>query len=168
MSLADPDSHEILALALTQKLWQATFKQEPWINDEIADTPEYEEMITIGEEIVRSFTPDYPYFRTDSYVICPLSFVGMFCKAPTRRKAINLLRRIHWKEGVWDSQEIADILEAAFYSEGKDGSSGGIDIENEGTLNVARRLLSSGLLPTTKHNGIVELAKSKTVPLTMA
>lgn len=168
MPSTDPNSHEALALALSQKLWQATFNDEPWINDGLKDAPEYEEMIALGEKLVGSSVSDYPYFRTDSRLISPLSFIGMFCKTTTRRKAIDLLRRIHWKEGVWDSQEVADILGAALDFEDEDGNHGENGIESQGTLELTRKLLCSGLLPMTKYNGIVELAKSRSVPLVIA
>ncbi|SPO06543.1 uncharacterized protein DNG_09233 [Cephalotrichum gorgonifer] len=107
-------SQEVLrtrALAVDQALWTGFLKCDIWTDYQQDD---YEEILRRAESLVKldAFQTN-PVFAFDGSLIMSLaipSVRSMDCDLQWR--AIRLLRSFWRREGMWDSQELADILEA--------------------------------------------------------
>lgn len=107
-------SQEILrtrALAVDQALWSGWLKCKTWSDYQQQD---YEEILRRAESLVQlDAFQSSPVFTFDGSLILSLAIP---CVSSMDRdiqwRSIRLLRSFWRREGIWDSQELADILEA--------------------------------------------------------
>lgn len=111
---ATTSSQDILrtrALAVDQALWSGWLKCEVWADYRQED---YEEILRRAESLVGSdaFQSD-PVFAFDgSLILCLAIPCVSSMDYDTQWRTVRLLRSFWRREGIWDSQELADILEA--------------------------------------------------------
>ncbi|KAF5003117.1 hypothetical protein FDECE_10307 [Fusarium decemcellulare] len=104
-----PTSQQLLSLAVSQRFWcmNAYFAPELSV-DPTAD------FLHAAESLAKSFTAQQHFtFSLDGDLISGLSYVVRVCTdINVRRRALNLLRSLNRREGIWDSREIAEMHEA--------------------------------------------------------
>jgi hypothetical protein len=105
------DLLRIQTLAVDQALWTGWFNCSEWRDyreDDLIRIVQEAELLVQQEGFIRS-----PVFAFDGSLILDIA-MACVCSASsgTQQRCIALLRSFHRREGIWDSQEIADILEA--------------------------------------------------------
>ncbi|KAL1855494.1 hypothetical protein Plec18170_004214 [Paecilomyces lecythidis] len=105
-----------MLLQLQQATWAAIFKQDAVhfysSLDVRLENSDLESIVNLAELVQATFPAQYPSFTFDADLIPPLSFVAFFSdNANLLRRVITLLRLLRRKEGIWDSNEVADIFE---------------------------------------------------------
>ncbi|KAF4470867.1 hypothetical protein FALBO_2217 [Fusarium albosuccineum] len=104
-----PTSQQLLSLDLSRKFWcmNAYFAPELPVNP-TADFLDAAELLAHSLAEQQHFT-----FSLDGDLISGLSFVVRVCpNIDARQRALNLLRSLNRREGIWDSREIAEMHEA--------------------------------------------------------
>ncbi|KAJ3549258.1 hypothetical protein NM208_g594 [Fusarium decemcellulare] len=107
-----PEEQRALAfLNMHQSIWSALVKLET-IEEEF--TREDSEMILERAEVLIKMEEQAkrPTFAFNGYLIPALSIVCGSCRdIDIQRRSISLLRSVRRREGIWDSQEVADVYE---------------------------------------------------------
>ncbi|KAF4966593.1 hypothetical protein FSARC_5757 [Fusarium sarcochroum] len=106
-------SPQLNYLTLQQKFWGMCVKWEP--EDESGPPIEtVKAFLDAAETLAQTLTtPGHPSFSLDGDLVSGLSFVLEMCPDKTlQSRAMNLLRRLNRREGVWDSREIVELHEA--------------------------------------------------------
>ncbi|KAH6871436.1 hypothetical protein B0T10DRAFT_417471 [Thelonectria olida] len=102
-------SQQLLSVTLAQRFWSMHlyFAPEPCL-DPTAD------FLDAAEALMKTLpTPSHFTFSLDGDLISGLSFVVRVCSdTNSRRRALNLLRSLNRREGIWDSKEITEMHEA--------------------------------------------------------
>ncbi|RKK33335.1 hypothetical protein BFJ66_g14974 [Fusarium oxysporum f. sp. cepae] len=107
-------SPQLTYLNLQQAFWRMGMSCGP--EDLSEPTPDTAEAFLNAAEIFsqRLITPGQPSFSLDGDLISGLSVVVWSCtEGPHRARALDLLRRLNRREGIWDSKEIVEMHEAA-------------------------------------------------------
>lgn len=99
------------ALAVDQALWSGWLKCEVWADYRQED---YEEILRRAESLVSlDAFQSSPVFAFDGSLILSLAIPCVSSMDhDTQWRTVRLLRSFWRREGIWDSQELADILEA--------------------------------------------------------
>ncbi|KAH8694570.1 hypothetical protein BGZ61DRAFT_452119 [Ilyonectria robusta] len=107
-------------LSIDQALWKCFLRLED-IDDEFS-LGNCDEIVQRAESIVYSgFFGVVPVFTFDARLIPAITMVCVSCAdVDIHWRCIRLLRSIWRREGIWDSQEMADILEAMVIAREKD------------------------------------------------
>ncbi|KAF4414553.1 hypothetical protein F53441_14736 [Fusarium austroafricanum] len=106
-------SPQLLYLTLQQQFWRMDMTHG--LEDDSEPSHEtVEDFLNAAETFAqRLITPGQPSFSLDGDLISGLSFVISFCSEEHHRmRALNLLRSLNRREGIWDSQDIAELHEA--------------------------------------------------------
>lgn len=102
------ETHEYLALRLSRHLWFIAISQQP---DAVADEA-FVEVLDLADTLVQGRRDNHPVFTIQAEVVPALNFI---CDTTDRqyiqRRAIDLLKGMRRREGMWDSQELAEHLE---------------------------------------------------------
>ncbi|KAM5341728.1 hypothetical protein ACJ41O_014759 [Fusarium nematophilum] len=108
-----PISRKLMNLILAQKFWELGMSCGDY--GEPAPLEGVEAFLDAADTLAQSFAAlNQPTFSLDGDLISGLSFVIAMCTdAKIRQRALNLLRSLNRREGVWDSREIVEVHEAA-------------------------------------------------------
>ncbi|CAG9978419.1 unnamed protein product [Clonostachys byssicola] len=114
------EEHLIMKLQLGQKTWAALLKDDSPSLDigGIVSQSELEAIIEQAEKITNKTGPRYhPTFSFDAQVIISLWYVVAFATdIALMRRATKVLRELRLRGGLWDSIELAEVLEAIMVS----------------------------------------------------
>ncbi|KAM0548470.1 hypothetical protein ACHAPJ_009956 [Fusarium lateritium] len=106
-------SPQLTYLTLQQKFWGMCTQWEP--DDESGPPLEtVEAFLDAAETMAQTLiTPSHPSFSLDGDLVSGLSFALEICPDKAlKSRALNLLRRLNRREGVWDSRELLEMHEA--------------------------------------------------------
>ncbi|KAF5575057.1 C6 zinc finger domain-containing protein [Fusarium pseudocircinatum] len=105
--------YQLAKLSLTQAVWAALIKIDTFEDDFEKDDCEF--ILERAEELIRlDIARKIPIFVLDGDLVSALAAVLKSCDdTAIQRKAISMLRSLHRRDGLWDSQELADIFEAS-------------------------------------------------------
>ena len=108
------EQRELMALKLHRSVWIAVIDCGPsYPTAPISYERTFSQALDLAEELIQSGNnDDYPLFTLQGDVVSLISHVCDI--APTeeiQHRAINLLRSAKRREGMWDSQEVAEYLE---------------------------------------------------------
>jgi hypothetical protein len=110
----DLASPQLTYLNMQQTFWRMGMSCGP--EDLSEPTPDTAEAFLNAAEIFaqRLIIPGQPSFSLDGDLVSGLSVVVWSCtEGPHRDRALDLLRRLNRREGIWDSKEIVQMHEAA-------------------------------------------------------
>ena len=149
------EKREHLALKLSRRLWLAAIDCEETTDDNDA----YAKVLDLAEMLVLSSSNDSrPVFTLHADVVPALNFVcDTSDDVATQRRAIKLLRSMNRREGLWDSQEVAEYLEDSLTA--RKMLRHGWDEVLGGLPGAARALSSMNLSTLSPTNGILLMAK---------
>ncbi|KAI8716756.1 Zn(2)-C6 fungal-type domain-containing protein [Fusarium sp. LHS14.1] len=106
-------SQQLLSLTVAQKFWcmNMYFAPEPYLDPQADPEADF---LDAAESLVKEIChPNHFTFSFDGDLVSNLSFVVRVCSGMDRRhRALNLLRLLNRREGVWDSREIVEMHEA--------------------------------------------------------
>ncbi|WJG36191.1 uncharacterized protein FOBCDRAFT_232050 [Fusarium oxysporum Fo47] len=105
--------YQLAKLSLTQAVWAALIKIDTFEDD--FEKKDCEFILERAEELIKlDIARKIPIFVLDCDLVSALAAVLKSCNdAAIQRKTISMLRSLHRKDGLWDSQELADIFEAS-------------------------------------------------------
>lgn len=109
----DLHSPQLIYLTLQQKFWRMcmTWEREEWAEPVPAAVKQFLDAADIFAQIV--LVPGQTSFSLDGDMISSLSLVVWTCSDPIlRHRALDLLRSLNRREGIWDSREIVELHEA--------------------------------------------------------
>ncbi|KAH8202314.1 hypothetical protein TruAng_003486 [Truncatella angustata] len=163
------ETGDALRVRLQQKTWCAILDETPWLDmmEASFERGSLESMVDDAELIIQSMgSLSRPFFTCDADIIPCLALVGCFTDdRDLLHRVITALRRLNRREGVWDSQDLAEIFEAAITAREQLGLPIKVDFAG-GVLSMAKMLLSLNIPCISATNSIVPLAQSvKTTPL---
>jgi hypothetical protein len=109
----DLHSPQLVYLTLQQKFWRLCMT---WEKDEYAE-PDYaavENFLDAAQVFAQTvLIPGQTSFSLDGDLVSSLSLVVWTCSDPIlRHRALDLLRTLNRREGIWDSREIVELHEA--------------------------------------------------------
>ncbi|KAM0490615.1 hypothetical protein ACHAP8_011385 [Fusarium lateritium] len=107
-------SPQLMYLDLQQQFWRLSMSLE--LEDDSEPDPRAVEAYLDAAEAFaqRLIVPGQPSFSLDGDLISSLSFVIWCCSESHQRyRALNLLRGLNRREGMWDSRDLAEMHEAA-------------------------------------------------------
>ncbi|EEU43793.1 uncharacterized protein NECHADRAFT_82948 [Fusarium vanettenii 77-13-4] len=106
-------SRQLLSLTVAQKFWcmNMDFAPEPYLDPQADPQADF---LDAAESLVKEIShPNHFIFSFDGDLVSNLSFVVRVCSdMDQRQRALNLLRLLNRREGVWDSREIVEMHEA--------------------------------------------------------
>ncbi|KAM0340742.1 hypothetical protein ACHAPU_010333 [Fusarium lateritium] len=109
----DLQSPQLTYLVLQQRFWRMCMT---WENEEFAEpVPEaVDAFLDAAEAFAQTvLIPGQASFSLDGDLVSSLSMVVWSCSDPlVRDRALDLLRRLNRREGIWDSREIVELHEA--------------------------------------------------------
>lgn len=155
------EQHELSVMKIARKLWMAVIDQGDKVTMPTSN-PEYNkvfhDILDDAERLIEELAAvPYPVFSLQADTVPPLAFICDLNTDPgIQQRAINLLRRVKRREGIWDSHEVADYLEdfvqaRRLFQVDWDALAGGVPA----TVRVISDLNLSTMDPC---NGIVRLA----------
>ncbi|KAH6972801.1 hypothetical protein BKA56DRAFT_592836 [Ilyonectria sp. MPI-CAGE-AT-0026] len=105
----ESEIHRVKILDLEQITWEATMKIDS-INDDL-DRSDCEEILRRAESLIQyESTGLGRTFNFNGHLVPPLSLVIISCPDPDIQwKGVSLLRSMHRREGMWDSEEMANV-----------------------------------------------------------
>ncbi|KAH7142153.1 hypothetical protein EDB81DRAFT_797951 [Dactylonectria macrodidyma] len=108
----ESEIHLVKILDLEQVTWEATMKQDS-INDDL-DRSDCEKILQRAESLIQYETTGLGRtFSFDGHLVPPVSLVIISCPDPDIQwKGVSLLRSMHRREGIWDSEEMANVYAA--------------------------------------------------------
>ncbi|CCF44623.1 C6 zinc finger protein [Colletotrichum higginsianum] len=110
-----PAEHdELRALRFSQKSWEMFNQQDGPCAVKDVSAEELHRLIDMAEDIASSSREGRPRpkFALVADVVPSLAYVCAFCdNAEVERRIVDVLRGMRRREGVWDSQEMADLYE---------------------------------------------------------
>ncbi|KAK1960854.1 C6 zinc finger domain-containing protein [Colletotrichum sublineola] len=108
------DLHELKALRFSQKSWEVFNEQEGPCALKKSDMAELHRLVDMAEDLVSS--PEErsrPKFALAADIVPSLAYICAFCEnVDLERRIIDVLRRMKRREGMWDSQEMANLYES--------------------------------------------------------
>ncbi|KPM45820.1 hypothetical protein AK830_g705 [Neonectria ditissima] len=119
-SMPKEELYRIMMLAIGQSVWAALLKLKSFDDD--LEMEACEEILRRAEALVQSEVfGSIPVYSFDANLIPAISLVCTSCKnIGIQRRGVRLLRSIRRREGIWDSQEVADILDAMVIARERD------------------------------------------------
>lgn len=104
------ERQEIAMLELRRRVWETMLDEVP------NGDPEHAERILHQAEIVdQSFSSTHPIFTLESSISPSVSFICFYSNDKRhRRRALDILRSAHMREGVWDSSSLVSTIEPQF------------------------------------------------------
>lgn len=111
-------SPQLMYLNLQQEFWRMSMSLE--LDDDSEPTPEtVEAYLNAAEAFAQKLIiPGQPSFSLDGDLISSLSFVLWTCSETRHRdRALNLLRSLNRREGIWDSRDMTEMHEATLAME---------------------------------------------------
>ncbi|WYZ35869.1 hypothetical protein EsH8_X_000516 [Colletotrichum jinshuiense] len=107
------DLAEVKALQFSRRSWEIFNKQEGPCSMKSSDMSKLHGLVDMAEDIVFSGEElPRPTFALAADIVPALSYVCAFCEnVELERRIIDLLRGMKRREGVWDSQEMANLYE---------------------------------------------------------
>lgn len=152
--LTQAEQREHLALRLSRRLWTTIVEAEE------IDDQAFGEVLNLAELLVLC-TPDssQPTFALHADIIPAINFVcDTSDDIEIQRRAIRLLKSMQRREGLWDSQDVAEYLEDSLAArrmlrQGWDHVAGGLP-------GAARALSCMNLSTLSPNNGILLMAKT--------
>ena len=110
------EQHELVSMRIARKLWMAVIDHDDKVVIPTSN-PEYNsifnQILDEAEELVKELAAvSHPVFSLQADTVPPLAYICDLNSDPAiQQRAINLLRSVKRREGIWDSQEVADYLE---------------------------------------------------------
>lgn len=102
------ERQEIAMLQLRRRVWETML-------DEVPNAAQAERILDQAEVVLRSFHSKHPMFTLESNVLPSVSFICFYSDDERhRRRALDILRSAHMREGVWDSRSMVGIIEPQF------------------------------------------------------
>ncbi|EXM12558.1 Fungal transcription factor [Fusarium oxysporum f. sp. vasinfectum] len=134
------DKRRLVPLSLYQMIWSTSLKMDS--NDPKFKKSDYKSILDKIEEIVyHKNSQSRPLFVFDGCIIRELSTISASCTCrEIRNRSITLLRSMHRREGVWDSWDLADVLETVF--KGLEDNSLSLDSPSSGLAQSKKELSS--------------------------
>ena len=153
------EQHELLTMRMSRKLWIAvidTGGHYPSIGPDFNDTLSL--ILDEAESLIKPLaSAPHPVFTLQADIVPPLSYVCELTTDPAiQNRAINLLRSVKRREGIWDSQEVAEYL--ADYLVARDSLKIHWDNIPGGVPGSVRLLSDLNLSSLSPLNGILRLA----------
>ncbi|KAM0217056.1 hypothetical protein ACHAPA_006071 [Fusarium lateritium] len=110
----DMHSPQLVYLTLQQKFWRMCMTWEKEEYSEPIPEEAAEAFLDVAEVFARTvLIPGQTSFSLDGDLVSSLSLVVWTCSDPTiRHRALDLLRTLNRREGIWDSREIVEMHEA--------------------------------------------------------
>ena len=108
--------HQIIATHWIQR----STEPEECANDKMMDMFDTAVSLVEGTTVSREreMSSDTPTFLFDMEVVSPLYYVAANCRHPLiRRRSIALLKQMHRREGLWDSNKAAAVAERIMHHE---------------------------------------------------
>ncbi|KAH6653133.1 hypothetical protein BKA67DRAFT_310092 [Truncatella angustata] len=104
------ERQEIMMLTLRQRVWETMLEEVPDGDPMLADS-----ILDQAELLIQTFSSNHPIFTLESNIMSSTSFVCCYSdEVRHRRRALKILRSARIREGVWDSMELANLIEAGF------------------------------------------------------
>ncbi|KAI5467621.1 hypothetical protein BGZ63DRAFT_371689 [Mariannaea sp. PMI_226] len=156
-ALTKRDQHRLMTLSMEQAVWAALL--EPMTSDDDLRPESCDEILRRAEALVQSdFFESMPVFAFDANLIPAMTLVCTSCNdIGIQRRCVNILRSIRRREGIWDSQEMADILESMVIAREKDLVSW--DVIPWKVPQLAALVASLRISPFKAPKGIMSLAE---------
>lgn len=112
-SMSSREQYQLDTLSLHQSVWGAFMKMDYKVDNTCED---WERILRRAERLLDSECAAgsrSPIFTFSADVVPGLSFVCAWCPfEEVRLKAVRRLRGLNRREGIWDSQELADLFES--------------------------------------------------------
>ncbi|KAK2049465.1 C6 zinc finger domain-containing protein [Colletotrichum somersetense] len=163
--------HELKALRFSQRSWVVFNEQEGPCALKRSDMAELHRLVDMAEDIVSSSSsssssserederrPWRPKFALAADIVPSLAYVCAFCdNVDLERRIIDVLRRMRRREGMWDSQEMANLYETVLQA--KLGNQWKDEYNWETLPNLARMMSSLSVsTPAGNNLGTTPLA----------
>ncbi|WDK22639.1 C6 zinc finger domain-containing protein [Colletotrichum graminicola] len=148
------DLHELKALRFSQKSWMIFTEQEGPCALKRYDMAELHRHVDMAEDIVSSREEERsrPKFALAADIVPSLAYVCAFCdNVDLERRIIDVLRSMKRREGMWDSQEMANLYETVL--EAKLGNQWKDEYNWETLPNLAR-MMSNLAVSTPSGNNL--------------
>jgi hypothetical protein len=160
------DGDEALLLRFHQKLWAVVFEsQEKHFElqpESRLEPPSLESAVEQAEKLQTVFSFLHPVFTFDADILFPLSHMAALTRNPNLlRRIVAILKALNRREGIWDSKELAEILEAALIAQ-EDPTWPDTSFF-DGILGLTRALASAKIPGLSPTNSIVLLAQATTL-----
>ena len=160
------EHHELLTMRMSRKLWIAvidTGGHYPNIGADFNDSLSL--ILDEAESLIKPLaSAPHPIFTLQADIVPPLAYV---CELTTdtqiQQRAIDLLRSVKRREGIWDSQEVAEYL--ADYLLARDSLQIHWDNVAGGVPGSVKLLSDLNLSRLSPLNGILRLATQGTPEL---
>lgn len=106
------DATQLATLTVAQEFWKLSMTWGPGIEPPAEGV---ERLLDASESLARLVVvPGHPTFSLDGDLISGLSFVISYSSHEhLRRRALDLLRTLNRREGIWDSKEVLEVHETA-------------------------------------------------------
>jgi hypothetical protein len=167
-SPSQTEQHEMSAMRIARKLWMAVIDHEHKFYP--TSDPQFdEEFHSILDEaetwINQLASVSHPVFSLQADTVPPLAYICDLNSDPAiQQRAINLLRSVKRREGIWDSQEVAEYLEdyllaKRLFQMNWDDIPGGVpgQVRVMSDLNLSSMTSYNGILRLAAHSGQDEM-----------
>ncbi|KAF5484038.1 Aspercryptin biosynthesis cluster-specific transcription regulator atnN [Colletotrichum fructicola] len=137
----DPaDKEELKALDFSRKSWEIFNSHDTPCDMKHSDMGVLNELVDMAEDIILGKTQGTrPTFSLAADVVPSLSYICAFCENDDlERRCIDALRRMKRREGMWDSQEMANLYD--FILQAKSDNTWKDEYNWESLPNLARRM----------------------------
>lgn len=111
-ALPRQDQHQVMILSMAQEFWEALLELNSF--EETIMPERCDPILQKAEQLVRCKVFDaIPIFVFDANLVPSMSIICTLCQdIDVQRRCIRVLRSVRRREGIWDSQQVADILES--------------------------------------------------------
>ncbi|TPX07456.1 uncharacterized protein E0L32_002074 [Thyridium curvatum] len=150
---------QMLLLTIRQAIWLAMLEAgRDW--DQNVNLDHYDNALRCADLYLQSLgASGRATFASEGDFVSSLSHIALFCEdAPTTRRAINMLRSMRRREGVWDSEELAELHEAIVARTEAQHSIDELIMSRGGRPGIAQLLSGIGQVSFSPTNGIVLLS----------
>lgn len=157
-SLSDADQEQVMRLRLTQRMWQLFVPCDATCHSALASSS-FLAFLDEAENLAEPFIAmKCPTFAVDGDLVSGLSLVTTLATdVQIRSRALDLLRSLNRREGVWDSREIIELHEATLSHE---DSQYWYTREVEGGIPGYMRLLAGATPTLNTNNAILRMTTS--------
>lgn len=156
-ALPKQDQHRIMTLSMEQAVWAALLELKSF-SDDLRPSSADEILLRAEALVRRDFFESEPVFAFDANLVPAVTLVCTSCDdLVIQRRCIDVLRAVRRREGIWDSQEMADLLESMVLARERDLVAW--DVMPWKVPQLAALVSSLRVSPFTAPRGIVSLAE---------
>ncbi|KAL6410696.1 hypothetical protein AUP68_07125 [Ilyonectria robusta] len=111
-ALPKQDQHQVMILSMEQECWAAFLELDSF--EETIRPERCDAILQKAEQLVQCKVFDTtPIFVFDANLVPSMAVICTSCQdIDIQRRCIRVLRSVRRREGIWDSQQVADILES--------------------------------------------------------